>query len=93
MLVQAGGQLAGKEVVEKGPEGSGGHKVEHHPAMVHGEQRRPAAPWAALGRLSEVIFPICSALVRHTCSAISQFRAPQYQRDMDMSESSKGLLG
>lgn len=33
VLVEAGGQLAGKEVVEKGPEGSGGHKVEHHPAM------------------------------------------------------------
>lgn len=34
VLVQAGGQLAGKEVVEKGPEGPGGHKVGwHEPAL------------------------------------------------------------
>lgn len=33
MPVWARGQLAGKEVGEKGPESSGGHKVIHGPAM------------------------------------------------------------
>lgn len=33
VLVQGRGQLAGKEVGEKGPEGLGGHKVKHDPAM------------------------------------------------------------
>lgn len=32
VLVQAGGQLAGKEAVEKGHEGPGG-QVEHEPAV------------------------------------------------------------
>lgn len=33
MLVQAGGQLAAKEVGEKGSESLSGHEVKHEPAM------------------------------------------------------------
>lgn len=38
VLVQAGGQLAGKQLGGKGPEGPGGDKVECEPAMGPGSK-------------------------------------------------------